>query len=169
MADYLRFQIDSGAEAVQIFDTWAGLLGPEDYRAFALPAVRRVLDRLGEPRVPVIYFALAAPHLIDLAAGSGADVLGVCWRVPLDQARRRLGRNVAIQGNLHPHALLAGPEVTRARALEVLESAGPEPGHILNLGHGILPSTPIASVEALVEVVRNRAPAPKRAEAAEPV
>jgi uroporphyrinogen decarboxylase len=156
MADYLKLQIDSGAQAVQLFDTWAGLLSPDEYRVFALPAVRRILERLGEPRVPVIYFALAAPHLVELAASSGADVLSVCWRVPLDEARRRTGGRVALQGNLHPHALLAGPEVTRARALEVLASAGDQPGHILNLGHGILPTTPIESVEALIQVVRER-------------
>ena len=168
MADYLKLQIDSGAQAVQLFDTWAGLLSPDEYRVFALPAVRRILERLGERTVPVIYFALAAPHLVELAASSGADVLGVCWRVPLDEARRRTGGRVALQGNLHPHALLAGPEVTRARALEVLRSAGEEPGHILNLGHGILPATPIESVEALIQVVRERGGATNPTNSAKP-
>jgi uroporphyrinogen decarboxylase len=160
MADYLRLQIDAGARAVQIFDSWVGLLGPAHYRAFALPALRRLLLRLGPRRVPVIYFALAAPHLIEDAATLGTEVLGVCWRTPLDVARRRVGERIALQGNLHPNALLAPPDAVRAHAIEVLESAGDQPGHIMNLGHGILPETPLASVDTLVETVAERAGRP---------
>ena len=153
MTDYLNLQIAAGAQAVQIFDSWAGLLSPADFRAVALPAVRRLIQGLSREGVPVIYFAPAAGHLLEDAAASGADVIGVCWRTPISQARARLGGRVALQGNLDPAALLAAPETVRARARAVLEDAGDRPGHIMNLGHGILPETPIASVEALVEAV----------------
>ena len=156
MADYLNFQIRSGAQAVQIFDSWAGILSPGDYRRFALPATRRLIQQLDRARAPVIYFAPAAGHLLEDQLALGADVLGVCWRTPLDDARRRTGGRVAIQGNLDPYALFAPPDVVRARALAVLDLAGDQPGHIMNLGHGILPETPIASVEALVEAVGSR-------------
>jgi uroporphyrinogen decarboxylase len=153
MIDYLGLQIRSGAHAVQIFDSWAGLLSPAEYRKFALPTLRRVLAGLEPRRVPVLYFAPGAPHLFQDAASSGADVLGVCWRTPIDRARRRAGGQVAIQGNLRPQVMLASPDVVRDQALEILDLAGDAPGHIMNLGHGILPETPIASVEALVEAV----------------
>ncbi len=156
MADYLAFQIRSGAHAVQIFDSWAGILSPADYRAFALPAVQRLIARLAARGTPVIYFAHDGNHLIEAAATSGATVLGVCWRTPLDEARRRSGGSLALQGNLDPHALFGTPAQVRARAAAVLEQAGDAPGHIMNLGHGILPDTPIASVEALVETVAAR-------------
>jgi uroporphyrinogen decarboxylase len=160
MADYLRLQIAAGAHAVQIFDSWAGLMSVEQFRDFAMPALRRVLAKLEPRRVPVIYFALAAPHLLGESAKLEADVLGVCWRTPLDVARRTAGDSIAIQGNLHPHALLAPPAVVRERTLEVLERAGDRPGHILNLGHGILPQTPLESVEAMVETATERAERP---------
>ena len=153
MADHLSFQIRSGAQAVQVFDSWAGILSPEDYRRFALPAARRLIQRIERAGAPVIYFAPAAGHLLEASATSGADALGVCWRTPLADARKRTGGNFALQGNLDPHALLAPREEVRARTLAVLESAGSEPGHIMNLGHGILPGTPIASVETLVETL----------------
>ena len=156
MADYLLFQIRSGAQAVQIFDSWAGILSPADYRRVALPHVRNLIRAIGAAGVPVIYFAPAAGHLLEDMATSGADVLGVCWRTPLDQARRRIGNAIGVQGNLDPHVLFASPEVVREKALAVLDQAGDAPGHIMNLGHGILPETPIASVEALVEAVQSR-------------
>jgi uroporphyrinogen decarboxylase len=156
MSEHLNLQIESGAQAVQIFDSWAGILSPADYATFALPAVRRVIHGLRRDGVPVIYFAPNADHLLELAATSGADVIGVCWRTPLDAARRRTGGHVALQGNLDPAALFAPPERVRERALAVLDAAGDEPGHIMNLGHGILPETPIASVEALVAAVAER-------------
>jgi len=156
MTDYLNLQIAAGAQAVQIFDSWAGILSPADFAAFALPAVRRVIHGLERDGVPVIYFAPAADHLLELSATSGADVVGVCWRTPLDAARRRTAGAVALQGNLDPAALLAPPARVRDAALAVLECAGDAPGHIMNLGHGILPETPIESVEALVEAVAER-------------
>jgi uroporphyrinogen decarboxylase len=152
-AETLNLQIAAGAQAVQIFDSWAGVLDPADFRAFALPAVRKLVRALQHDGVPVIYFAPAAGHLLADAATCGADVQGVCWRTPLSVARRRTGGAVALQGNLDPAALFAPPEAVRAATRRVLEEAGDAPGHIMNLGHGILPDTPIASVEALVETV----------------
>ena len=156
MTEYLDLQIRAGAHAVQIFDSWAGLLSPADYRAFALPPLQKMLRTLRREGVPVIYFAVAAGHQLEAAAESGADVLGVCWRTPLADARRRTGGALALQGNLDPHALFGSPEHVRTEALAVLDSAGDAPGHVFNLGHGILPETPLASVEALVEAVQSR-------------
>ena len=156
MADYLDLQLRAGAQAVQIFDSWAGILSPADYREWALPPVKRIVDRLGRRDAPVIYFAPAAGHVLADQLEIGADVLGVCWRTPLDRAREILGERVAVQGNLDPHVLFGPPEVVRARALDVLDRAGERPGHIMNLGHGILPDTPIASVETLIEAVASR-------------
>lgn len=153
MIDYLCMQIASGAQAVQIFDSWAGILGVEEYRQFALPPVQRIVAGVRDLGVPVIYFANAAPHLMTLAAQSGADVLGVCWRSPLDAVARQVGEAFALQGNLDPHALFAEPAMVRQMATRVLESMAGRPGHIMNLGHGILPETPIAGVEALVQAV----------------
>ncbi len=153
MADYLNFQVRSGAQALQIFDSWAGILSPADYRAFALPAVHRLVKGLKRENVPLIYFAPAAGHTLVDGIDTGADVLGVCWRTPMDEARRLVSGRVALQGNLDPHALFAAPSVVREQAKAVLDAAGDAPGHIMNLGHGILPDTPIESVEALVETV----------------
>ncbi|HEU4365446.1 MAG TPA: uroporphyrinogen decarboxylase [Candidatus Krumholzibacteria bacterium] len=156
MADYLNFQIRSGAQALQIFDSWAGILSREDYRAFALPAVQRLVRGVKRGDAPLIYFAPAAGHTLVDAIETGADVLGVCWRTPLDEARRLTDGRVALQGNLDPHVLFAAPAAVREKAGAVLDAAGDAPGHIMNLGHGILPETPIASVEALVETVAAR-------------
>ena len=154
MTDYLRLQIDAGAQAVQIFDSWAGLLAPEEYERFALAPVRTIVEGLGERGVPVIYFVNAAPHLLELAATAGADVLGLCWRTPLDVAAARVGPGLALQGNLDPHALFAEPGEVRRLASRVLARMAGRAGHIMNLGHGILPDTPIASVHAVVEAVQ---------------
>ncbi|HUF46447.1 MAG TPA: uroporphyrinogen decarboxylase [Vicinamibacterales bacterium] len=153
MADYLRLQIAAGAQAVQIFDSWAGLLGPAEYDRFALRWVRSIVDRVRDLGVPIIYFVNAAPHLVEAAATSGADVLGLCWRTPLDAAAARVGPTVALQGNLDPHALFAEPDEVARQAGDVLARVAGRPGHIMNLGHGILPDTPIASVDALVGAV----------------
>ena len=153
MVDYLRLQVHAGVQAVQIFDSWAGILGDADYRRFALPYVIQMVDGVKDLGVPIIYFVNGAPHLIEAAAASGANVLGVCWRTPLDEVARRVGPEMALQGNLDPHVLFAEPATIRARAAEVLRRMGGRPGHIMNLGHGILPETPIASVEALIDAV----------------
>jgi uroporphyrinogen decarboxylase len=156
MTDYLRLQIEAGAEAVQIFDSWAGLLGLDEYRRFALPFVRTIVDGVRAGGAPVIYFVNAGPHLLGAAAEAGSDVLGVCWRTPLDAVARRVGNHVALQGNLDPHVLMADPAVVRRRAADVLDRMAGRWGHIMNLGHGILPDTPLSSVEALVREVHER-------------
>jgi len=160
MIDYLRLQIDAGAQAVQIFDSWAGLLGVEEYERYALAPVRVIVSGLRDRHVPIIYFVNGGPHLVEAAATAGADVLGLCWRTPLDDAARRVGPGLALQGNLDPHALFAEPVEVRRQAAGVLARLQGRPGHIMNLGHGILPDTPIASVEALVEAVHQTATQP---------
>jgi uroporphyrinogen decarboxylase len=154
MTDYLRLQVLAGAQALQIFDSWVGLLAPADYERFALRWVRQIVAGVKDLNVPIIYFVNGAPHLLEAATTAGSDVLGICWRTPIDQAAARLGSKVALQGNLDPHALFADPaEVTRL-ANDVLARMAGRPGHIMNLGHGILPGTPIESVEALVAAVQ---------------
>lgn len=153
MADYLRLQIEAGVQAIQIFDSWAGILDEEGYRRFALPGVKHLVDTVKAGGVPSIYFLNGAPHLIEAGAGIQPDVLGVCWRETLDQVAARIPGNIALQGNLDPHVLFADPSVIRERATTILRSVADRPGHIMNLGHGILPDTPIASVEALIEAV----------------
>ena len=154
MIDYLRLQIMAGAQAVQIFDSWAGLLAPAQYGPFALRWVQALVAGVADLGVPVIYFVNGGPHLLEHAATSGADVLGVCWRTPIDEVAARVGPGLALQGNLDPHALFATPDEVSRLALDVLNRVAGRPGHIMNLGHGILPETPIASVEALVAAVQ---------------
>ena len=155
MTDYLRLQVQAGAQALQIFDSWVGLLAPADYERFALRWVRQIVAGVKDLGVPVIYFVNGAPHLLEAATTAGSDVLGICWRTPIDEAAARVGSTVALQGNLDPHALFAAPaEVTRL-ANDVLTRMAGRPGHIMNLGHGILPGTPIESVEALVAAVHH--------------
>lgn len=158
MTDYLRMQVTAGAQAVQVFDSWAGILGVADYQRFVLPHVTAMVDALRDLRVPIIYFVNAATHVHDLAATTGADVLGVCWRAPLDAIARRVRPGTGLQGNLDPHVLFAPPDVVAARARDVLRANGGRPGHVMNLGHGILPETPIASVEALIRAVHDFRP-----------
>ena len=153
MGDYLRLQIDAGAQAIQIFDSWCGILDEADYRRFALPGVSYLLDTVRSAGVPAIYFVNGAPHLLAAAVTAKPDVLGVCWRQPLDAVAAIAGPDMALQGNLDPHVLFAGPETVRARAADVLRRMAGRRGHIMNLGHGILPETPIESVQALIETV----------------
>lgn len=150
---YLRAQIEAGAQAVQIFDSWVGALGPEDYEAFVLPHSRRVVEGLGGEGVPVIHFANNASTLLELVRRAGGDVIGVDWRIRLDDAWKRLGYDVAIQGNLDPIALFAPPAIIEGKVKGVIEQAGGRPGHIFNLGHGIQKETPVEHVIALVEAV----------------
>ena len=145
-------QIAAGAQAVQIFDSWAGCLAPEDYRRFVLPHTRRLVQSV-EPGVPVISFATQTAGLLPLLREAGGDVIGLDWRVELDDAWSQLGE-VAVQGNLDPVVLLSDPETIRSKALRVLNQAAGRPGHIFNLGHGVLPPTPIDNVLALIEFVK---------------
>jgi uroporphyrinogen decarboxylase len=150
---YLRAQIEAGAQAVQIFDSWAGVLDPDDYTRFVLPAMRRVFAGLEEPGVPRIHFGVGTGELLTLMRDAGADVIGVDWRVPLHEAWARFGFDAAIQGNLDPAVCLAPWEAVETKALAVLRRAAGRPGHIFNLGHGVLPATPPETMERLVDLV----------------
>jgi uroporphyrinogen decarboxylase len=162
-ADYVAAQVEAGAQAIQLFDTWAGLLGLAEYRELGLPFVQRVFDRLRGTDVPKIYFALDAAHLLPAIRDCGATVVGLDWRLPLSAASAQLGHRFALQGNLDPCALLAGPDVVERHARRVLAEGAGLPGHVFNLGHGILPTTPLESVETLVQVVHEAAlPGPAR-------
>jgi uroporphyrinogen decarboxylase len=152
---YLRAQIAAGAQAVQLFDSWVGDLSPTDYREFILPHVSHILKDVQTTGVPVIHFGTGTSTLLELQREAGGTVIGVDWRTPLDQAWQRLGPKVAIQGNLDPHLLAVAPRALLARRVrEVLQQAGGRPGHIFNLGHGILQHTPPDSVRTVVELVR---------------
>ena len=153
MADYLRAQVEAGAQALQLFDSWAGALGRNDYREFALPHTRSIFDRLKDTGVPLIHFGVGATAILTDIAEAGGHVIGVDWRQPLDEAWARIPGH-AVQGNLDP-MLLLGPEDRLYReADDILRRAGGRPGHIFNLGHGILPETPVDNVKAVVEIVR---------------
>ncbi len=157
---YVSAQVRAGAQAIQLFDTWAGLLSRGEYREFGLPYARRVLDALRETGAPRIYFALNNAHLLDEIRHCGADAVGLDWRVDLDEATRRLDHRFVVQGNLDPCVLLSDPETVASRASEVLERGHAAPGHVFNLGHGILPPTPVENVRALVRAVHaHRRPA----------
>ncbi|MEX0791586.1 MAG: uroporphyrinogen decarboxylase, partial [Pirellulaceae bacterium] len=149
---YLNAQIAAGAQAVQIFDSWAGCLGPDDYRRYVLPHVKEIVAGI-TPGVPVINFATGNPVLLPMLAESGAAVVGVDWRIRLDEAWKIVGENVAVQGNLDPITLLADQLEIRRRAKDVLDQAAGRPGHIFNLGHGVLQQTPVENAQALVEMV----------------
>jgi uroporphyrinogen decarboxylase len=151
-ADYLNMQVDAGADVVQLFDSWVGSLGPDDYRRFVLPHTRNVIAAVC-PAVPVIHFGTVTGNLLELMREAGGDVIGLDWRVDLGEAWARLGDGVAVQGNLDPIALFAEIPEIRRRARTILDSAGVRPGHIFNLGHGILPQTPVDHVIALVDAV----------------
>jgi uroporphyrinogen-III decarboxylase len=149
---YLNAQVAAGAQAVQLFDSWAGCLGPDDYRRFVLPFVRLVIAGI-PPNVPVISFATGNPQLLPLLAEAEPTVVGVDWRVRLDEAWQMIGPDRAIQGNLDPLALLADTQQIRRRAGDILQQAANRPGHIFNLGHGVVPQTPVDSARALVDIV----------------
>lgn len=149
---YLNAQIAAGAHAVQLFDSWVGCLGPDDYRRFVLPHLKSVIEGL-MPGVPVINFATGNPALIPLQAEAGGSIVGVDWRIRLDDAWRAIGYDRCIQGNLEPAVLLADRAEIRRRAQEVLTQAAGRPGHIFNLGHGILPQTPVDNAIALIDAV----------------
>lgn len=155
-AKYLAAQVEAGADAVQIFDSWGGIVSPGDFREYPLRYAKQVIAELRAtiPRsVPIIYFVNGCAPYLDDYASSGADVLGVDWRVGIDDVRRRVGDGVALQGNLDPGALFAPPSEIRTRVADILARAG-ETGHIFNLGHGVLPETNPEHVRAMVTAVR---------------
>lgn len=149
---YLNAQIAAGAQCVQLFDSWVGCLGPEDYRRYVLPYLRDIISGI-VPGVPVINFATGNPSLLPLLSEAGSSVVGVDWRIRLDEAWQTIGHNRAVQGNLDPTVLLADRATIRNRTQEVLDQAAKRPGHIFNLGHGVLQQTPVDNAVALVDAV----------------
>jgi uroporphyrinogen decarboxylase len=152
IAEYVRFQVESGAQVIQLFDTWAGDLSPSDYEEFALPYTQRIFEAVGS-RVPRILYINGCSTILKHMTRSGADVLSIDWRLPIAEARRIVGEKVALQGNLDPCLLLGSKERLIATATDILQQAGPT-GHIMNLGHGILPPTPVDNARALVDFVK---------------
>jgi uroporphyrinogen decarboxylase len=151
----VRSQLDAGAAAVQIFDSWAGILTPHHYRQLVLPATRRLFTELAEshPGTPTILFGVGTGELLSSMATAGSTVVGIDWRVPLDDARQRVGPGIAVQGNLDPAMCLTTWEVAAAETRGVLDRAGDAPGHIFNLGHGVLPETDPGILEQVVALV----------------
>jgi uroporphyrinogen decarboxylase len=154
VARYLNAQIAAGAQCVQLFDSWVGCLGPDDYRTFVLPHMKSLLGAI-TPGVPVINFGTGNPALLPLMSEGGGDVIGIDWRIELDDAWRMVGHDKAVQGNLDPLVLFASRDEIRRRSHDILRRAGGRPGHIFNLGHGILPQTPVDHVLALIDAVKS--------------
>jgi len=153
VVSYLASQINAGAQAVQLFDTWAGALSPVDYKNYALPSVKKIISELKKLEVPVIYFVNNCAGILKEVKKSGADVIGVDWRIDLGDAIKRLGKKVVVQGNLDPCALFLPLEDLQERIKDILWKGESAKGHIFNLGHGILPETPVENVIAMVEAV----------------
>lgn len=162
LREFAAQQVAAGADAIQIFDSWAGALAIPDYRDFVLPATRALVREVQALGVPVIYFGVDTASLLPAMRETGADVLGLDWRTPLDQAWRGLDYACAVQGNLDPITLFAEPDLLRDRVHRILAQAAGRPGHIFNLGHGIVPGTPVENVQAVVRFVREYAHAETR-------
>ena len=151
---YAVEQVCAGADAIQIFDSWVGCLSVEDYRKYVLPRTTELVQALRKTGVPIIYFGTETTALLPAMKQTGAEVIGLDWRVPLDEGWGRLGFQGAVQGNLDPVLLFADWQELKARAVDILRRANGHPGHIFNLGHGILPETPVENVKALVQFVQ---------------
>jgi len=151
---YLNAQIEAGAQAVQLFDTWAGLLAPDDYRAWVLPVHRRIADALHRDRAPLILYVQDGGHVVDAMIEAGPDVISLDWRLDLADAARRAGARVSIQGNLDPTALHASPEEIARRVRAIARAGRAARGHVLNLGHGCHPDTPVEGVRAFTDAAR---------------
>lgn len=156
VARYLTAQVAAGAQAVQLFDSWVGALSPADYRAYVFPHTRSIFDAVKDTGAPTIHFGTGTASLLEMMADAGGDLLSVDWRIGLDDAWRRIGYDRGIQGNLDPTRLLAGWDVVEEGASEVLRQAAGRPGHIFNLGHGVLPDTPPEHLRRLVDFVHER-------------
>jgi uroporphyrinogen decarboxylase len=154
LTEYCRQQVQAGADVIQIFDSWVGSLSLSDYRAYAFEASKRLVRAVQAMGVPVIYFGVETAGLLEQMAQTGADVIGLDWRQPLDEGWRTVGHGHAVQGNLDPITLFAPPDVLEQRVKEILRAANGRPGHIFNLGHGIVPATPVENVQAVVRMVR---------------
>ncbi|MFI6645262.1 uroporphyrinogen decarboxylase [Streptomyces sp. NPDC050504] len=155
-AAFLKVQIEAGASAVQLFDSWVGALAPADYRRSVMPASTKVFDAVAEYGVPRIHFGVGTGELLGLMGEAGADVVGVDWRVPLDEAARRVGPGKALQGNLDPAVLFSSREAVETKTREVLDAAAGLEGHVFNLGHGVLPTTDPDALTRLVEYVHTQ-------------
>jgi uroporphyrinogen decarboxylase len=155
VAEYLDAQIEAGVDAVQVFDSWVGALNARDYREFILPHTRKIFERLAPRGVPTIHFGVGTGSILGEMREAGGDVIGADWRTPLDEAWGRIGFDRAIQGNLDPTLLLGPIDRVLAGADDVLARAGGRPGHVFNLGHGLLPTTPLEHVQALARHVHH--------------
>jgi len=151
--NYLNAQVDAGAQAIQIFDTWGGILADPEYVRFSLKPVQKIIANLKRDSIPVIYYINNGSYLAHHMDNIDADVIGIDWRQDIGEARRTFGKNKGVQGNLDPTVLFASPKEIRTRAHRIMDTVGPEPGHVFNLGHGILPQTPMDNAIALVEAV----------------
>lgn len=156
VSDYLVAQIEAGVDAVQVFDSWVGALNARDYREFILPHTRRLFAALAPYNVPSIHFGVGTGAILEELAEAGGNVIGVDWRTPLDEAWQRVGKHRAVQGNLDPTLLLGPLDRALVATDEVLQRANGQPGHIFNLGHGILPTTPVEHVQALARYVHQQ-------------
>jgi uroporphyrinogen decarboxylase len=153
LSAYLLAQARAGAQVIQVFDSWVGCLGPADYYEYVHPHTKKLFDALREARIPTIHFGTGTADLLPLMREAGGEVLGVDWRTHLDEAWNRIGPKAGIQGNLDPVTLMAPKPILQARAKDILDRAAGRAGHIFNLGHGILPLTPVDSIKALVAYV----------------
>ncbi len=158
MSGYLAAQVGAGARALQVFDSWVGALAVEDYEARVASHTRAIFEATAGLGVPRVHFGTGTAGLLEPIAATGPDVVGLDWRVPLDTGWRRVGLDRAVQGNLDPAVLLGPPDLVRERARDVLRRAAGRPGHVFNLGHGVLPETPLESLQTLVEAVHEWAP-----------
>ena len=154
LSEYAAEQVHAGADALQVFDSWVGCLSPQDYRRYVLPESKALVQKLRRSGVPVIYFGTDTATLLEAMQETGADVIGLDWRIPLDEGWQKLGHRCAVQGNLDPVTLFADGKTIRAAAEDILRRANGRVGHIFNLGHGILPETPVENVRALIDFVR---------------
>jgi uroporphyrinogen decarboxylase len=155
---YSAEQVRAGADAIQIFDSWVGCLSVEDYRRYVLPHVSSMVKALERTGVPIIYFGTDSATLLPSMKETGADVIGLDWRIPLDEGWQRIEHQAAVQGNLDPVLLFADWKELQSRAEDILRRAGGRPGHIFNLGHGILPETPVENVKNLARFVQEYSP-----------
>jgi uroporphyrinogen decarboxylase len=155
---FCKQQVDAGADVIQIFDSWVGSLSVEDYRDYVLPVTKRLIRAVQEMGVPVIYFGVDTASLLPAMRETGADVVGLDWRVPLEDGWKALGYSCAVQGNLDPITLFAPLPLIETRVRQILEQADGRPGHIFNLGHGIVPGTPVENVQAVVKMVKALSP-----------
>ncbi len=152
VSSYLQAQISAGVDAVQLFDSWSGCLSPTDYQEFVMPYNKEILETIGTNPIPRVHFGVGTAGILRIMKDAGGDIIGVDWRVPIDEAWEQIG-NLAIQGNLDPATLLGRRSLLEARTKEILSRIGGRPGHVFNLGHGVLPETPVENAKELVQFV----------------